>query len=130
MSILIKDAINADNKTKGDVKIGSDSIEIKSSGDNFRLTGQSGTGMGADTGNYIRKGLSDLFTEAGQEIPEYFGNATAFAPSASANPRKEYFSQGITAAVQASNKQEVVEILATGFNLIYKNYKQELSFSI
>jgi hypothetical protein len=126
MSILIKDAINADNKTKGDVKIGSDSIEIKSSGDNFRLTGQSGTGMGADTGNYIRKGLSDLFTAAKQEVPEYFENSTAFAPSASANPRKEYFSQGITAAVQASNKAEVVEILASGFNLIYKNYKEEL----
>jgi hypothetical protein len=126
MSILIKDAINADNKTKGDVKIGSDSIEIKSSGDNFRLTGQSGTGMGADTGNYIRKGLSDLFTAANQEVPEYFENSTAFAPSASANPRKEYFSQGITAAVQASNKAEVVEILSSGFNLIYKNYKEEL----
>jgi hypothetical protein len=126
MSILVKDAINADNKTKGDIKVGSDSIEIKSSGDNFRLTGQSGTGMGADAGNYIRKGLSDIFTDAGQEVPEYLENPTSFAPSAAANPRKEYFSQGITAAVQASNKAEVVEILASGFNLIYKNYKDEL----
>jgi hypothetical protein len=126
MSILVKDAVNADNKTKGDIKVGSDSIEIKSSGDNFRLTGQSGTGMGADAGNYIRKGLSDIFTEAGQEVPEYLENSTSFAPSAAANPRKEYFSQGITAAVQASNKADVVEILASGFNLIYKNYKEEL----
>ena len=127
MSILIKDAVNAGNRDKGDIKINTDLIEIKSSGDNFRLTGQSGTGMGADTGNYIRKGLSDLFTAANQEVPAYFENSTAFTPSASATPRKEYFSQGITAAVQASTKEDVVEILATGFNLIYKNYKDELT---
>lgn len=127
MSILVKDAVNADNRTKGDIKIGNDSVEIKSSGDNFRLTGQSGTGMGADAGNYIRKGLGDLFTEAGQEVPEYFENSTAFTPTAAANPRKEYFSQGITAAVNVSNKESVVEILATGFNLIYKNYREDLT---
>jgi|GEM_PF-1539059 hypothetical protein len=127
MSILIKDAVNAGNRDKGDIKIKTDLIEIKASGDNFRLTGQSGTGMGADTGNYIRKGLGDLFTAAKQEVPEYFENSTAFTPSASATPRKEYFSQGITAAVQASTKEDVVEILATGFNLIYKNYKDELT---
>jgi hypothetical protein len=127
MSILVKDAVNASNKTKGDISIGSDSVEIKSSGDNFRLTGGSGTGMGADAGNYIRKGLSDLFKNADQEVPEYFENATAFSPSASANPRKEYFSQGITAAALVSTKAEVVEILASGFNLIYKDYLDNLT---
>lgn len=127
LSILLKDAINADNKTKGDIKIGSDSIEVKSSGDNFRLTGQSGTGMGADAGNYIRKGLSDLFSDAGQDVPVYLNDATSFCPTAAVKPRKEYFSQGITDAVKISSKAEVVEILAIGFNLIYKNYRQELT---
>jgi hypothetical protein len=126
MTVLVKDAECAGNRDKGDIKIGKDLIELKSSGSNFRLTGQSGTGLGADAGNYIRKGLSDLFAAAKQEAPEYFENSTAFTPTAAANPRKEYFSQGITAAVQVSNKAEVVEILATGFNLIYKNYKAEL----
>lgn len=126
LSILLKDAVNADNKTKGDIKIGSDSIEVKSSGDNFRLTGQSGTGMGADAGNYIRKGLSDLFSAAGQDVPAYLNDATSFCPTAAVKPRKEYFSQGITDAVRISSKSEVVDILAIGFNLIYKNYRQEL----
>jgi hypothetical protein len=126
MSILVKDAVNAANRDKGDIRINGDLIEIKSGGDNFRLTGQSGTGMGADAGNYIRKGLSDLFKASNQEVPEYLENSTSFTPTASANPRKEYFSQGIAAAVQISNKAEVVEILAAGFNLIYKNYKSEL----
>ena len=127
MSILVKDAVNAGNRDKGDIKINTDLVEIKSSGANFRLTGQSGTGMGADTGNYIRKGLSDLFTKANQEVPEYLENSTSFTPSAADSPKKEYFSQGITAAVQVSTKEEVVEILSTGFNLIYKNYKEELT---
>jgi len=129
ISILIKDAVNANNSDKGDIKINEDLIEIKASGEgaSFRLTGGSGTGMGSDAGNYIRKGLGDLFTAAKQEVPEYFENSTAFTPSASGKPRKEYFSQGITAAVQASTKEDVVEILATGFNLIYKNYKDELT---
>jgi len=126
ISILIKDAVNADNRTKGDIKIGSDSIELKSSGDNFRLTGQSGTGLGADAGNYIRKGLSDLFKEAEHPIPEYLDDSSSFTPTASDKPRKEYFSQGIEAAVKASSKAEVVDILASGFNLIYKNYRAEL----
>lgn len=126
LSILIKDAINANNKTKGDIKIGNDSIEVKSSGDNFRLTSQSGTGLGADAGNYIRKGLSDLFIQAGIDVPEYLEDSTGFCPTAAAKPRKAFFSEGITATVKVSSKNEVVEVLATGFNLIYKNYKSEL----
>jgi hypothetical protein len=83
--------------------------------------------MGADAGNYIRKGLSDLFKNADQEVPEYFESPTSFTPTASAAPRKEYFSQGITAAALVSTKAEVVEILASGFNIIYKNYLENLT---
>lgn len=134
MSILIKDAVNANNKDKGDIKINKDLIEIKASGKgaSFRLTGGSGTGMGSDAGSYIRKGLSALFVAVNKEVPEYFKNATSFSPSSSDKPRNEFFSHGITAAVQVSTKEDVVEILATGFNLIYKptvdkKYKDELT---
>jgi len=126
LAIIVKDAVNAPTRVKGDIQIGKDSVEIKESGETFRLTGQSGTGMGADAGDYIRQAFIDLFKKAEVEPPAYLSNETSFSPTASAQPRKTFFSQGITAAVQASSREEVIEILAEGFNKIYKKYKDDL----
>ena len=117
---------------KGDVGTDKFDVEVKTAkaGSGFRLTGQSGYGLGTEVSKYVLDNLARAYGKSldmeyfdiqdGKQMQLYYVDQLSLADTIVQDLMKK----------KKITKQQVAKIYADGLKLAYKSYKGDLSFII